>query len=89
MASALYLANSHSQQAKYAWIYWVGPAFGALAGVVLAEVLSPLSGGALDVLEETAAGVDRDEEAGSNKTGAWGEGQEEQSAAAGGGIRSQ
>ena len=80
---------------KHAWIYWVGPCFGALAAVVLAEMLSPLSGGALDVLADNAAAVEqRDEEAGKPQ------GQQEQergsavavsavSAAAGGGMRAQ
>lgn len=47
--------DSCPTQVKHGWIYWVGPCFGAVAAVVLAELIYPVSGGALDHLEDAAA----------------------------------
>lgn len=74
---------------KHAWIYWLGPLFGALAAVVLTEVLSPLSGGALDALADSLAATEqRDEEAGKPQA-QQDQGRGSTAAAAGGGIRAQ
>lgn len=42
----------------------MGPCFGAVAAVVLAELISPVSGGALDNLDDAAADAVASEEEG-------------------------
>lgn len=53
----------HPHQVKHAWIYWLGPCLGALAAVLMAELLSPLSGSALASLDDAVADAEVEGEA--------------------------